>query len=188
MMQTAQHIFDQRSGDVTKAYYTALATCGVEGQLAVALFRAQKRSEAAKSYRRGSSRRASYEVKNWSLSEVCRVLSAPGAPAFRWGWKHDPKTAGYEWVLYVDLPSGQVSFHSADRLTPAPDYPGKYDGHKLSRQRILAYCDAIMFDRQCPIIEGPQQPPEAPIKSLRRRLQWAEFGAIATLFSDAETT
>ncbi len=160
-MQTAQHIFEQRNGEVTKAYYHVLCARGLMGELAVALFRAQKRSEAAKSYRPGRFRRDSCEVKNWSLGEVCRVLSAPGVPAFSWGWKHDPKTPGYEWVLYVDLPSGQVSFHNNGRGV-GPDYTGEYDRQKLSRERILAFCDAVLFDRECPRIEGPEQPTEAP--------------------------
>lgn len=156
-MTTAQQIFEQRNGEVTKVYYACLCACGLAGELAVALFRAQKRSEAAKSYRRGSSRRASYEVKNWSLGEVCRILLQPSAPAFSWGWKHDPETPGYEWILYVELPSGQVSFHSADRLS-GPDYRGEYDGQKLSRERILAFCDAVLTGEFCPKIEGPEQP------------------------------
>lgn len=196
-MDTAQHIFEQRDGEVTKAYYAVLCACGVMGELAVALFRAQKTSERAKSYRRSSSRRASYEVKNWSLGEVCRILSkmadcddCQGTGNFyrndvdgdflpcdtcqgkgtqqtlRWGWKHDPKTPGYEWVLYVDLPSGQVSFHSAIRLS-GPDYHGEYDGQKLSRQRILAFCDAVLTGDICPEIDGPKQPSNASADSSR---------------------
>lgn len=44
----ASQIFNQNNGDVTKAYYAEMNGKGFLGQLAVALFRAQKRSTAAK--------------------------------------------------------------------------------------------------------------------------------------------
>lgn len=140
----AQSVFNQQDGDVTKTYYATMSTKGLEGQLAVALFRAQKRSTAAKRYRGRKFTRSAYEVKNWSLSEVCRILDAMQAfeSAPRWGWKHDPNTPGYTWVLYVDLPTGQCSFHSPDRLS-GPDYRGAWDGQGKSEPRICAYCDSI---------------------------------------------
>lgn len=136
-------IFRGNNGDVTKAWYAELQAKGFLGELAVALFRAQKRSTAAKRYRGGRYRRAAYDVKNWSLSEICRLLSR-GGHRFEWGWQRDPNTPGFEWVLYVDLPTGQVSFHSAERLG-GPDYFGKWDGVRgASEPRILAFCDAAM--------------------------------------------
>jgi hypothetical protein len=117
---------------------------GIQGQFAVALFRAQKRSSAAKKYHKGAWRRDAYDVKNWSLSEICRILHTMSAfeMAPRWGWKKDPGTIGYEWVLYVDLPTGQCSFHSADRLN-GPDYTGDWDGARMSAERICRYCDLV---------------------------------------------
>jgi len=141
-MQSALDVFRQNNGDVTKAYYAEMNQRGFDGQLAVALFRAQKRSSAAKSYRGGRFRRAAYDVKNWSLSEVVRILMNHHHPIC-WGWGHDEKTPGFEWVLYVDLPTGQVSFHSPDRLG-GPDYPGQWDGVKnASADRIIAFCDSV---------------------------------------------
>ena len=126
-MQSAIEVFKQNNGDVTKAYYASLSQLGPEGEVAVALFRAQKRSTAAKSYRKGKFRHAAYDVKNWSMSEVARLLSAhASALGIQWGWKRDADTPGYEWVLYVDLPTGQVSFHSASRMN-GPDYLGEWD-------------------------------------------------------------
>ena len=47
-----------------------------------------------------------------------------------WGWKQDPKEEFAKHVLYIDLPQGQVSFHSATRYR-GPDYGGDWDGdHK----------------------------------------------------------
>jgi len=47
----ASYVFRQNNGDTTKAYYAEMNGKGFLGQLAVALFRAQKRSTAAKKYR-----------------------------------------------------------------------------------------------------------------------------------------
>jgi len=147
----AVDVFHQKDGDVTKAFYAELATWGLRGELAVALFRAQKRSTAAKAYRRGRYRRAAYDVKNWSLSEICRLASRLGG--VRWGWGRDESAPGFEWVLYLDLPQGQVSFHSATRLS-GPDYPGKFDGQRgASEPRILMFCDAVL--------SGASEPPSA---------------------------
>lgn len=100
-MMTAEQVFKQSDGEVTKAYYAEMNKRGLPGQLAVALFRAQKRSTAAKKYRKRAWTRDAYDVKNWSLSEVCRILNVMQAfeSAPRWGWKRDPKTPGFEQVL-----------------------------------------------------------------------------------------
>jgi hypothetical protein len=147
---TAAEVFSQNDGGVTKAYYAALTVLGCYGELAVALFRAQKRSDAAKRYRRGRFRRGAYDVKNWSLSEIVRLLPQFGLN-IRWGWGRDESTPNFEWVLYIDLPCpsssqtiGQVSFHSATRLA-GPDYHGAFDGARgMSGPRILRFCDAVM--------------------------------------------
>lgn len=136
----AASVFNQNNGDVTKEYYAKLSTMGFKGMLAVALFRAQKRSTAAKNYRGGRYRRAAYDVKNWSLGEVCRVLAAwPNRP--EWGWKKDPNTPGFEWVLYVELPTGQCSFHAAGRLD-GPDFKGIWKPGAGSESNILEFCDS----------------------------------------------
>lgn len=141
-------VFNQQNGDVTKSYYATLNGMGYDGQLAVALFRAQKRSEAAKKYKGRVFKHSAYDVKNWSLGEICRIMQAHDF-GFPWGWKRDEKTKGYEWVLYVELPTGQCSFHSADRLA-GPDYPGEWDGIGNSRVRICNFCDSVFDPRYLP--------------------------------------
>lgn len=163
----AQQVFNQNDGDVTKAYYARLNSMGPMGQLAVALFRAQKRSTAAKKYRGRGYRQDAYAVKNWSLSEICRIMVLAGHP-FPWGWQRDPYTPGFEWVLYVDLPTGQCSFHSADRLQ-GPDYAGKWDGLKLSKEHILAFCDQVATQENTGI--------PAEVCGLEPRT-WLDYGGI----------
>lgn len=138
----------QNNGEVTKKYYANLSVTGIEGQIAVALFRAQKRSSRAKDYRSGKYRRAAYDVKSWSMGEVCRLLLAHGAElGITFGWKQDTAVVFGEqpsWVLYVDLPKEwQVSFHSPDRMT-GPDYAGEWCGEHLSAERICRLCDRVM--------------------------------------------
>lgn len=143
-MRTANEVFRQNNGDVTKQYYADLAAMGPAGEVGVALFRAQKRSTAAKRYRRGADRSAAYDVKNWSMGEVCRLLTNHAqAIGISWGWKADANTLGFEHVLYVDLPNGQCSFHSPVRLN-GPDYPGVWDGQHLSGARIIHFCDSVV--------------------------------------------
>lgn len=141
----AIEVFQQNNGDVTKHYYAELDAIGPIGQIATALFRAQKRSTAAKSYRGRRFKSAAYDVKTWSMGELCRLLKQhAGALGIRWGWKPDPNQALHSQVLYVELPQGQVSFHSSDRCgCPDVDFAGEWDGQHKSTERILAFCDAI---------------------------------------------
>jgi len=135
-------------GEVTKAYYRELEKYGPAGIVAVNLFRAQKCSARAKVYRggirgKGSFKSMAYDRKNWSLNNLCHALMEHAASlGIGFGWKADPATKGYEWVLYVDLPSGQVSFHSPKRM-PGPEYRGEWDGVGRSAERILEWCDAL---------------------------------------------
>lgn len=169
---TAREVFEQQDGEVTRAYYADINSRGFLGQLAVALFRAQKRSTAAKKYRRGSHRRDAYDVKNWSLSEVCRILCMDPM-RFVWGWKRDEKTPGFEWCLYCDLPQGQVSFHSASRLE-GPSYILEFDGEHKSRERILAFCDSVagnpIEEFVVPVVVQERKEPENPWDRMRHQV------------------
>lgn len=120
-------VYRGSNGDATKALYAELEKIGPAGIIAVNLFRAQKASERAKVYRRGF-KGAAYEKKQWSMDNLASALGVH-APAlgFIWGWGKDEKQPFHTHVLYVDLPTGQVSFHAADRGA-GPDYPKLWDG------------------------------------------------------------
>ncbi len=145
----ARFVWDQSNGDVTKAYYAQLETLGPAGIVAMNLFRANKASYRAKRYRggirgKGSFSSMAYAKKQWSIDNTCKVLSEhAGALGIRWGWKKDPDQSFHCWVIYVDLPQGQVSFHSEQR-GQGPDYQGDWDGERLSTERILEYCDGLL--------------------------------------------
>jgi hypothetical protein len=147
---TAQEVFNQSNGEVTRAFYAELEKRGPIGIVAKNLFRAQKTSTRAKLYRGRRFKSAAYDVKSYSMSELCVTLHCHGAElGITWGWKEDPSVPFGEepsHVLYVDLPGegrGQVSFHSPTRGF-GPPYTGDWDGLHLSATRILAFADAVM--------------------------------------------
>lgn len=147
-------IYAGSDGEATKRLYARLESCGAVGVVAMNLFRAQKASARAKVYRGGvrgvgSYRAMAYEKKNWSLGNLCDTLTEHArALGLRWGWQRDAHAAlvgdPNEWVLYVDTPCGQVSFHSPTRLK-GPDYDVAWDGVvNASVGRILRWCEQLL--------------------------------------------
>jgi hypothetical protein len=142
-------IYAGSNGEETKQLYARLEPLGPAGVIAMNLFRAQKASSRAKVYRggirgRGSFRSMAYEKKNWSLQQLCQSLSGS---ELVFGWKRDPAAAFHEWVLYVELPNGQVSFHSATALTEHR-YQGDWDGMHLSAERIIHFVSHVLSSRE----------------------------------------
>lgn len=131
----------------TRALCAQLEKLGPNGIVASRLFRAQKASERAKKYRGGikgvgSYKALAYAKKNETLQELARSLYLT---KFAWGWKQDPAAPGpHKWVIYVDLPSGQVSFHSEKRYI-GPNYEGDWDGIRgVGPRRICDYCERLL--------------------------------------------
>lgn len=141
-----QAIYEGSDGEATKKLYAKLETLGAIGIIALNLFRACKASERAKKYRRRY-KGAAYDKKNWSLKLLSDALASytPRGIAYgiRWGWKEDPTQEFHKWVLYVDLPTGQVSFHAAAPLAKLR-YHGEWDGQHISARRIVAYVDHVL--------------------------------------------
>jgi hypothetical protein len=129
-------IYRGSNGEATRALYAELEQkLGPIGKVAVNLFRACKCSERAKLYRRGRGyKTAAYERKDWSIRNLATALHVEHAGQLlhiRNGWGIDAALQAREdphyHVLYVDLPTGQVSFHNAARYD-GPDHPGEWDG------------------------------------------------------------
>lgn len=128
----------------TRELYGELAERGPMGELAVNLMRACKKSERAKVYRGSRFRGASYDGKQWAMGEVCRVLTEHPELVSRWGWAEDSAQEFHNQVLYVDLPTGQVSFHTAARGA-GPDYPGEWDRQQhQSARRVCAFAARVL--------------------------------------------
>lgn len=138
-------IYEGSDGSATLALYHRLEPLGAAGSIAVNLFRAQKASERAKVYRGRGYRDAAYDKKQWSIDNLSAALAAhAGALGLVWGWGEDDKAPVYRWVIYIDLPSGQVSFHSPAR-GDGPDYPSAWDGIAgQSVPRILRYVADVL--------------------------------------------
>ena len=148
-MHTARHIYEGSNGHDTSAYFAQLRRAGLAGLLALHLFRASKTSTRAKRVRGGPDygalryRDLAYRAKNLALQDLVALLEAH--PLFPYGWGTDPSFGLSRSVLYVDLPQGQVSFHTTMRLSSVK-YPGTWDRTYDSTPRILAFCDAVLAD------------------------------------------
>ena len=133
-------------GEATRALYAELEQLGPAGPIAVNLLRAAKTSERAKRYRGRGYRGAAYDTKGWSIGNLCELLPglAPVCGIPGWGWAVDPDQARHRFVLYVDLPTGQVSFHSEHR-GHGPDYAGAWDGARgLQADRVVRWAAALL--------------------------------------------
>ena len=147
----AIEVFKCSDGELTKAYYARLLGKWRVGPIAMNLFRAQKCSDRAKVYRGGirgygSYKSMAYGRKAYAMEELCKALTEHADLGITFGWKLDstvPLHGRASWVLYIDLPVGQVSFHSAIRYV-GPDYAGEWDGQHMSQYRIILFCDAVM--------------------------------------------
>jgi hypothetical protein len=137
-------IYQGSDAEATKALYAKLESLGGIGSLAVNLFRAQKASERAKVYSRRF-KGAAYDKKQWSIDNLCGTLEAYAAPfGLTWGWGEDDKQPVHKHVVYIDLSTGQVSFHSGYR-GKGPDYPGQWDGIPgQSPDRIMRWVARVM--------------------------------------------
>lgn len=144
---TVLEIYEGSNGDATKGLFNELQLLGPAGELAINLFRAQKASARAKVYRGGRRgfKGVAYDKKGWAIGNICDALTTHGAVlGMRWGWQPDPATEGYPWVIYVDLPTGQVSFHAASR-GKGPDYDIAWDGHVgASAGRVVRYIETLL--------------------------------------------
>jgi hypothetical protein len=139
--QTVTHaIYEGSDAAATRGLFKDLKSCGPDGLLAIELFRACKASERAKVYRGKGYRDKSYERKQQAMDVLCKVLSGS---TYEWGWGIDDKQPVHYHVLYVDIPTGQVSFHSGTR-SEGPDYPKLWDGQPgQSADRICQWIDGM---------------------------------------------
>lgn len=140
-------IYDGSDGDATKRLYARLEqNYGPLGFVAVNVFRATKASARAKVYRGRGYRDMAYERKQWAMGNLCTSLTQHAESlGIVWGWGRDADepSGKFPHVLYVELPTGQVSFHCAHRLH-GPDFPCKWDGvRRMGPIRICQWIEQI---------------------------------------------
>lgn len=152
MMDEVMSIFLASNGEATKKLYERLDALGPRGIVAKNLFRACKASERAKVYRGRRFKGAAYDKKQWSMDNLCSALErhAEDVGVVTWGWGYDAKAIAYEHVLYVDIPTGQVSFHSSHRGV-GPEYFKGWDGYKGQGSiRIVKWCAELLVREAVP--------------------------------------
>ncbi len=142
-------VYEGSSGDATKALYERLEKLGPIGVIALNLLRAQKNSARAKVYRR-SYKSLAYDRKQWAMGNLANALADHAdALELRWGWGVDAAQEHHRVVLYVDLPTGQVSFHT-DLRGDGPDYPADWDGVPgQSPARICRFAAQVLTEASC---------------------------------------
>lgn len=144
-------VYEGSDGDATKALYDKLSALGPAGIIATNLFRAQKNSARAKVYRGGGYRGMAYDRKKWAMDNLDRALIEHAVTlGITWGWGGDPEQPKHGILLYVDLPTGQVSFHTDTRGT-GPDYAREWDGMRgKSVERVCRWCATLLGDTRPP--------------------------------------
>ena len=151
---SVQAIYYGSDGAATRQLLRRLEKTGTLGSIAAQLFRAQKTSRRAKSYRGGirhgsgtftSYSDLSYETKDRAICGLCSLLRIDPC-GLTWGWKADPSQPFAKFVVYVDLPNGQCSFHLIERYA-GPDYLGEWDGQGASEERIIEFCEMLLDGR-----------------------------------------
>lgn len=157
-------VYEGSDGEATTALYAELRQHGPAGEVAINLFRACKCSARAKVYRGGGYKREAYDRKQWSITNLSNALTQN--PLFPWGWKIDPSSFHVPWVLYVDLPTGQSSFHTEQRGL-GPDYAGDWDGAiGTGPGRICKFAANVLAN--CPLVLPVEKPIIAPAAPHRK--------------------
>ena len=144
-LSRALAVYQGSDADATRRLYDDLEALGPRGSIAMNLFRACKCSERAKAYRRRAHKDAAYDRKQWSMGMLANALQThAGALGMSWGWGLDEAQPLHRYVLYVDTPNGQVSFHSEARGI-GPVYPGQWDGQRgVAAARVCAFAAAVL--------------------------------------------
>lgn len=136
-------IYEGSDGEETRQLYNLLTAKGPIGIIALNLFRAQKCSARAKIYRRRMHSSSAYDRKEFSLRQLCTALAEHPQIGFAWGWGEDKTQPVYRAVLFVDLPTGQASFHAKTALT-TKRYAGQWDGTGGTAARILHFVQSVL--------------------------------------------
>lgn len=134
-----EDVFKQRDGEATVTLCIELSKRGLLGAAAVCLYQAQYSSARAKTYRRRS-KGYSYERKNIALMRMPRWLERS---SIEYGWGFDATSKNYENVLYVELATGQCSFHSSER-GDGPEFKGRWNPEVDSMTSVFRFCDQVL--------------------------------------------
>ena len=79
-----------------------------------------------------------------ALIELCRLLD-DDRRGMTWGWGASEDLYFPCEVLFLDLPTGQVSWPYPERMA-GPDYCGRWDGTHANEARILGWVSQVIVD------------------------------------------
>lgn len=137
------------SGAASRSVCSRLSKLGPLGVIAAELYRTQKASSRAKAYgvaavsEDGPTYRSlAYGRKSDAIKRLSATLCEQ-QHGLTWGWGVDPRQPLAAHVLYIDLPQGQVSFHTRERYD-GPDYPGDWDKQHESERRVVVFCESLI--------------------------------------------
>jgi hypothetical protein len=148
-LPTVRECYRGSAGKKTMALFDRLRLFGPNGELAILLFRAMKASSRAKVYRGkadsgDSYRKLAYDKKGDTIKQLAEFLDEAGCGSSVFGWKIDEQAEHQNrWVFYVELSTGQVSFHSPTRHE-GPTFDGQWDGSGESEERIIRFCEEVL--------------------------------------------
>lgn len=147
-LTTITSIYEGSNGEATKGLYSALGKLGPAGAVAMDAFRATKASARAKAYR-GKFVAAAYDKKQWAMDNLCATLTTHAAAlGIAWGWGVDTSRTGgdpFVNVLYIELPTGQISFHTRARGI-GPDHTQPWDGaRRLGPDRVCRFVHQLFW-------------------------------------------
>jgi len=147
--------YDGSDGALTRRLLKNLEDKELHGCIAAQMFRAQKASSRAKRYK-GDYKGYAYDRKEQEIQKLCVLLAQQ--QDWPWGWQRDETDSfAPEWLLYVDLPTGQVSWHCCQKLT-GETYPGEWDRMPgTSEGRILRFCEAVLQGEDLSLVAAQEE-------------------------------
>ncbi len=131
--------------EITSGVYQALQAHGTLGYVALNLFRASQCNLDVKQTTGRRLSREAYERKIWSISLLAETLKQHADKLhLQWGWSVDEAEPRFKHILFVELPTGQVSFNT-DKRSLGPKLKANLDGQKgQSGVRICEFVTQIL--------------------------------------------
>lgn len=149
-------IYQGSDGEATRALYRALEQFGPVGGIAVNAPANVRNAPSCIAAAAATKPRPMIARTGASATSRRALHSAPAAEVASgvvWGWAIDDalraKGDPHHHILYIELSTGQVSFHTGSR-GPGADYAGQWDGARgVAAERICRWVAVVMAQQRC---------------------------------------